>query len=160
MIKNKPFESVIKKIWNDINFLENKINSLPDVNLFTLPIAVLRSFLAPTSIKELQEELTNIRSKAQSTLEQYARVTNDTDLKVQVVNEDSTELKTTYLSQIIEIMEYITSLEHILKEKDLQQVLASSTTKTPNKNNTNKTHSRSQNIPTNQIKTDWDDLSL
>lgn len=117
---NQPFEKVIKKIWTEIKYLESKMNSLPEVNLLTLPIAVLRSFLNPTYIKELQDELDNIRSKTQSTLEQYARIANGTRLESDP-SCDETSTQTTYLSQIMEIMEYLSNMEECLKQKDIQQ---------------------------------------
>ena len=154
---NKPFESVIEKIWNDIDRLESRVNLLWDVNLLTLPIVVLKSLLNPTDIKELQDELANIRSKTQSTLEQYARVANETRLEANPSSDD-TRTQTTYLSQIMEIMEYISSMEERLKQKDIQQVLSAATVPTVKTQQNTRTPRQARSR--DQAESDWDDLKL
>ncbi len=45
MNSNRAYEKLLDKIQNHLIELHKEINSLPDVNLFNLPLIVFKSFL-------------------------------------------------------------------------------------------------------------------
>ncbi len=128
MKNNKAYEKLIDKIQHRLIDLEQKINTLPDINLLNLPVIIFKSFSSSSQIKELDDELNQLRGKVKSTLDTYVRTNSrEESIEGQKDTNNESSFNRGYLSKLMQLSEEINLLKNKLDKKSLQSFLDNKT---------------------------------
>ena len=151
MNSNRAYEKLLDKIQNHLIELHKEINSLPDVNLFNLPLIVFNSILFPSQITELFHKLNQLRGKVKSALDTYTKTASrEEDIEIQINPENESSINQGYLSRLMQLLEEIALLEDKLRRKSLPEFLGNTTEKSSGRKSSGK----------NRNDIDWDELDL
>ena len=132
-MSNMAYEKLISKLLTQIKSVEVKIEMLPSVDISSLLVTIVKTVLGkstkPVEIDGLYEELNNIRGKALTAIDTYAR-TVDKPTKDIILEDRQTLEKMSekdYLAQIRHVLNEVARLENLLKQKDVRQGSSHST---------------------------------
>lgn len=151
MNSSKAYEKLINKIQHNLIDLEKKIDTHPDVNILNLPLIIFKSFSFSSQIKELDDELNQLRGKVKSALDTYVKtVYRQKNIEIQTNIENEASINQGYLSKLMRLLEKIALLEDKLRRKSLQNFLDNTTEKNSEK--------KIRNISMDDI--DWEELDL